>query len=77
MLGRWKLIISTAFHLDKVNAICRFYFLFLDISKPNAEIFTGFLRPDPAWNFLKTLKLMFTIFVLRVASVSCVIDKDE
>ena len=42
ILGRRKLIISIAFHLDKVNAICRFYFLFLDISKPNAEIFTGF-----------------------------------
>ena len=28
--------------LEKVNAICGFYFSFLVISKPNAEIFSGF-----------------------------------
>ena len=28
----------------------------------------GFLRPDPAWNFCKPLKLIFTTLVLPVAS---------
>ena len=43
--------------------------LFLDIPKPNAEIFNAFLRPDPAWNLRKPLKLMFTSLVSPVASV--------
>ena len=28
-----------------------------------------FLRPNPAWNFWKTLKLMFATLVLHLASV--------
>ena len=32
--------------LHVVNAISGFYFLFLDISTPNAEILLGFLRPE-------------------------------
>ena len=63
MLGRWKLIVSITFPLEKINAICGFYVLFLDISKPNAETFSGFFA---AWSILKLLckllKLMFNNF---------------
>ena len=63
------MIVSRAFPLENVDAICGFYFLFLGISKPNGNFQCAFLRPDPAWNSWKLLKLMFTALVIPVASV--------
>ena len=52
-------MLSIAFPLEKVNAIClcgNFQWVF-------------FLRPNPAWNLCKPLKLMFATLVLPLASV--------
>ena len=61
------MIVSIVFPPEKVNAIFGFCFLFSDISKPSVEIFSAFLRPNPASNLWKPLKLMFAALVLPLA----------
>ena len=63
ILDQWNLIVSIAFPLKKVDTIRGF---FLDISKPNAEVFNASFL---AGNSCKTLKLMFSTLVLLLASV--------
>ena len=38
-------------------------------SKPSAETFNSFLRPNPPWNLCKYLELMFLALVLTLVTV--------